>query len=68
MIRDTDWSKTEILREWRNVVDGKIGYLDILILNRDADCVTGRRMRQVATLLHQTGKSRTFKLRFALDL
>ena len=38
-IRDMDWSKTLIQREWRNVVDGEVGFLDILVLNRDAEYV-----------------------------
>lgn len=29
----TDWSETEVIREWENVVDGQQGYLDILIVN-----------------------------------
>ena len=28
-----DWAETEVIREWANVVDGKQGYLDILIVN-----------------------------------
>ena len=28
-----DWSATEVIREWEKVVDGKLGYLDILIVN-----------------------------------
>ncbi len=31
-----DWSETSVQREWRNVVDGRIGFLDILILNMGA--------------------------------
>ncbi len=30
-----DWSATTVMPEWRNVVDGREGYLDILLLNRD---------------------------------
>ncbi len=30
-----DWSTTQVLQEWENVVDGQRGYLDILILNQD---------------------------------
>ncbi len=29
----SDWSETEVIREWENVVDGQQGYLDILIVN-----------------------------------
>ena len=29
-----DWSEVEVKREWENQVDGKFGYLDILIVNR----------------------------------
>ena len=32
-IRGKDWSNTEVRREWHNVVDGKTGFLDILVLN-----------------------------------
>ena len=28
-----DWSQTEVIREWENVVAGQKGYLDILIVN-----------------------------------
>ena len=28
-----DWTATEVIREWPNVVDGQQGYLDILIVN-----------------------------------
>ena len=35
-IRSADWSETRVQREWPNVVDGKTGYLDILILNTRA--------------------------------
>ena len=31
--RSSDWSATEVTREWENVVDGQQGYLDILIVN-----------------------------------
>lgn len=34
--RGIDWSNTLVQREWRNVVDGTIGFLDILILNAEA--------------------------------
>ena len=30
-----DWSNTIVQREWRNVVDGETGFLDILILNTE---------------------------------
>ena len=32
-IHAIDWSETLVQREWRNVVDGRTGFLDILILN-----------------------------------
>ena len=32
--RSADWSATEVIREWENVVDGQWGYLDILIVNQ----------------------------------
>ena len=32
-IRTINWSNTIVQREWRNVVDGETGFLDILILN-----------------------------------
>ena len=35
-IRTIDWSNTIVQREWRNVVDGATGFLDILILNAGA--------------------------------
>ena len=35
-IRAADWSKSTVQREWYNDVDGKTGYLDILILNARA--------------------------------
>ncbi len=28
-----DWTATEVIREWKHVVDGQQGYLDILIVN-----------------------------------
>ena len=31
-----DWSTTDVHREWRNVVDGQSGFLDVLVLNREA--------------------------------
>ena len=31
-----EWSNTLVKREWRNVVDGETGYLDILVVNHDA--------------------------------
>ena len=31
-----EWSNTSVDREWRNVVDGETGYLDILVVNHDA--------------------------------
>ena len=36
-IRNTDWSNTEVQREWHSVVDGETGALDILVLNEDAE-------------------------------
>ena len=35
-VRAIDWSETSVQREWRNLVDGKTGFLDILILNARA--------------------------------
>ena len=35
-IRAIDWSESTVQREWRNVVGGKTGFLDILILNTGA--------------------------------
>lgn len=35
-VHAVDWSTTSIRREWHNVVDGKTGFLDILILNAGA--------------------------------
>ena len=35
-VRAVDWSESGVQREWRNVVDGKTGFLDILILNTRA--------------------------------
>ena len=35
-VHSIDWSETSVQREWRNVVDGRIGFLDILILNTRA--------------------------------
>ena len=32
-VQDDDWTRTKIIREWPNEVDGVWGYLDILILN-----------------------------------
>ena len=32
---DPDWSTAQVCQEWENVVDGQLGYLDILILDRD---------------------------------
>ena len=32
-IRSIDWSESTVQREWRNVVHGKTGYLDILVVN-----------------------------------
>ncbi len=31
--RSTDWTETEVIREWENEVEGQQGYLDILIVN-----------------------------------
>ena len=35
-ISTVEWSNTSVDREWRKVVDGEIGYLDILVVNHDA--------------------------------
>ena len=35
-IEGIDWTTTNVRREWRNVVDGRSGFLDILLLNVDA--------------------------------
>ena len=32
-IQSSDWSATEVVREWRNVVDEEVGFLDILVVN-----------------------------------
>ena len=32
---DADWSAAQVFPEWKNVVKGQVGYLDILVLNRD---------------------------------
>ena len=32
-VGSADWLRTEVIREWENVVDGRQGYLDILIMN-----------------------------------
>ena len=32
---DADWSTAQVCQEWENVVDGQLGYLDILIRDRD---------------------------------
>ncbi len=32
-VQTGDWSQASVIREWENQVDGKLGYLDILILN-----------------------------------
>ena len=32
---DADWRVAQVCQEWENVVDGQLGYLDILILDRD---------------------------------
>ena len=38
-----EWSNTLVKREWRNVVDGETGYLDILVVNHDSRfCVRHR--------------------------
>ena len=34
-LQTADWSTAEVLQEWENVVDGRWGYLDILILDGD---------------------------------
>lgn len=31
--RASDWSATEVTREWPNEIDGQLGYLDILVVN-----------------------------------
>ena len=33
---DADWSAAQVIQEWQNVVDGHLGYLDILILNQES--------------------------------
>ena len=38
-VRTMNWSNTIVQREWRNVVDGETGFLDILILNAGAKFV-----------------------------
>ncbi len=38
-IRDQDWAETLVRREWPNEVDGKIGFLDILVVNPDSNFV-----------------------------
>ena len=38
-VRTMNWSNTIVQREWRNVVDGETGFLDILILNVGAKFV-----------------------------
>ena len=35
-VRDIDRSETSVQREWRNVVGGETGFLDIIILNTEA--------------------------------
>ena len=32
---DADWSTAQVSQEWRNEVDEQLGYLDILVLDRD---------------------------------
>ena len=32
-----EWSNASVEREWHNVVDGEIGYLDILVVNQDVE-------------------------------
>ena len=36
VVRAIDWSETSVRQEWRNIVDGETGFLDILILNTGA--------------------------------
>ena len=36
VVRAIDWSETSVQQEWRNMVDGETGFLDILILNTGA--------------------------------
>ena len=38
-MRSMDWARSTVQREWRNVVDGKTGYLDILVVNKDSEFV-----------------------------
>ena len=38
-IRSYDWSGTTVRREWRNEVDGEVGFLDILVLNQEENFV-----------------------------
>ena len=38
-VRSYDWSGTTVRREWRNEVDGEVGFLDILVLNREENFV-----------------------------
>ena len=33
------WSNTLVVREWRNVVNGETGYLDILVVNHEAQFI-----------------------------
>lgn len=40
-VRAADWLQTSVRREWHNVVDGRNGYLDILILNADSSFACG---------------------------
>lgn len=36
---DADWSDAQVHPEWGNVVDDQQGYLDILVLNREYQCL-----------------------------
>ena len=40
-VQAADWSQTSVRREWHNVVDGRDGYLDILILNANSSFACG---------------------------
>ena len=38
-VRSHDWSGTTVRREWRNQADGEVGFLDILVVNREENFV-----------------------------
>ena len=40
-VKGADWSQTSVRPEWHNIVDGRNGYLDILILNADSSFACG---------------------------